>query len=341
MYDAPNSLIAYRVVPMNVILPTFTRGPGKATGSFALESAIDELAYKLKMDPIDFRLKNQPDKDPSNGKPWSSRKTAKCLELAARPLAGPGETSSRVKTGMEITSSVTVSVAVHTRRGSVIHRRSSSSRAAARTSRAEIEPAASDLGTGSNTIIAQTAADSLGLPMNRIAVKIGDSSLPPAAGSVGSVGAASFANAVNDGCVKITDELIAKSGKQFFVRPTAEQMMISENLTEFQTRVDAKPPAEADKFSTHSFNANFAEVWVDGSTGMVRVALFLAVTGARKNLESQDRPLPDHRRRRLGYRNGADRGIGHRPALGQFCHPLVRRLPRSRKSRHRRHGKQF
>ncbi|HVF96038.1 MAG TPA: molybdopterin cofactor-binding domain-containing protein, partial [Flavisolibacter sp.] len=84
MYDAPNSLISYRVVPMNIILPTYTRGPGKATGSFALESAIDEMAYQLKMDPIEFRLKNEPPKDPSNGKPWSSRTTVQCLQEGAK-----------------------------------------------------------------------------------------------------------------------------------------------------------------------------------------------------------------------------------------------------------------
>ena len=140
------------------------------------------------------------------------------------------------------------------------------------------------MGTGTHTILAQTAADALGLPIEKIGVKIGDSSLPPAAGSVGSVGAASFANAVNEACVKITDELIAKSGKQFFVRPTAAQLMISENLTEFQTRVDAKPPADADKYSAHSFNANFCEVRVNAATGMVRVPRFVAVTGAGRIL---------------------------------------------------------
>ena len=84
MYDTPNSLISYRVVPMNIILPTFTRGPGKSPGSFALESAIDELAYKLKIDPIEFRIKNEPAKDPSNGKPWSSRKIVECLQKGAK-----------------------------------------------------------------------------------------------------------------------------------------------------------------------------------------------------------------------------------------------------------------
>src|SRR5688572_26029274 len=79
MYDTPNSLISYRIVPMNIILPTFTRGPGKAPGSFALESAMDELAYQLRIDPVEFRLKNEPAKDQSNGKPWSSRKLVECL----------------------------------------------------------------------------------------------------------------------------------------------------------------------------------------------------------------------------------------------------------------------
>jgi len=150
--------------------------------------------------------------------------------------------------------------------------------------RAHVASGTSDIGTGTYTIMAQVAADMLGLPLEAITVTLGDSHLPPAAGSVGSVGAASFANAVNDGCVKITDELIAKSGKQFFKRPTAKEMMIGENLTSFETRVDAKPPADAENYSVHSFNANFAEVWVNKFTGMIKVHRMLAVTGAGKIL---------------------------------------------------------
>jgi xanthine dehydrogenase YagR molybdenum-binding subunit len=152
--------------------------------------------------------------------------------------------------------------------------------------KAIVELAASDLGTGTYTILAQTAADALGLPIGKVGVKIGDSILPPAAGSVGSVGASSFANAVNDACVKVTAELISKSGKQFpdAAAPTAAQLMVSENLSEFQTRVDATPLADAINYSSHSFNANFAEVWVNDATGMVKIPRFLAVTGAGKIL---------------------------------------------------------
>jgi xanthine dehydrogenase YagR molybdenum-binding subunit len=284
MYEVPNSLIAYRVVPMNIILPTYTRGPGKSTGSFALESAMDELAYQLKMDPIEFRLKNEPAKDPSNGKPWSSRTTVQCLQQGAKAF---GWEKRKLEPRQNEQGEYFIGYGVAA--GTYPARQQNSSAIVklsrkAKEVKAIIEMAASDLGTGTHTILAQTASDVLGLPVTSITVKIGDSSLPPAAGSVGSVGAASFSNAVNDACIKITDELIAKSGKQFFVRPTAAQMMITENLAEFETRSESKAPADAGSYSSHSFNANFAEVWVNKYTGMVKVPRFLAVTGAGKIL---------------------------------------------------------
>jgi xanthine dehydrogenase YagR molybdenum-binding subunit len=284
MYDSPNALVSYRVLPMNVIVPTFTRGPGKAPGSFALESAIDELAHKLEIDPVEFRLRNEPAKDPSNGKPWSSRSVVECLKKGAE-IFGWNRRKPEPRQMRAGNYLIGYGVACGTYPA---RQRDTSAivklRRAGRDVAASIELAASDLGTGSHTIIAQIAADALGLPINKIGVRIGDSSLPPAAGSVGSVGAASFANAVNDGCEKITDELMAKSGKQFFARPTAAELMISENISEFETRVDAKPPANAGDYSSHSFNANFCEVWVNDATGMIRVPRFVAVTAAGRIL---------------------------------------------------------
>jgi xanthine dehydrogenase YagR molybdenum-binding subunit len=284
LYDVPNSLISYRVVPMNIILPTYTRGPGKSSGSFALESAMDEMAYKLKMDPIDFRLKNQPAKDPSNNKPWSSRASAQCLQEGAEAF-GWGKRKPEPRQNIRGEYLIGYGVACGT-----YPARQRESSAMVKLNRkgndvyAVIELAASDLGTGSFTILTQTAADALGLPLKNVDVKIGDSAFPPAAGSVGSVGAASFSNAVNDGCIKITDELIAKSGKQFYKRPTARELMIAENINEFETLVKASPPEIADQYSCHAFNANFAEVWVNDFTGMVSVKKLLAVTGAGKIL---------------------------------------------------------
>ncbi|GAB3739812.1 xanthine dehydrogenase family protein molybdopterin-binding subunit [Spirosoma lituiforme] len=284
MYDVPNSLISYKVVPMNMILPTYTRGPGKSTGSFALESAMDELAYKLKMDPIELRLKNEPERDPSSGKPWSSRKTVQCLKEGANAF-GWEKRKSEPRQNQQGDYLIGYGVACGTYPA---HQRPSS--AIVKLKRegsdvtASVELAAADLGTGTYTILAQTAADALDLPLTKISVKIGDSDLPPAAGSVGSVGASSYANVVNDACIKITDELIARSGKQYFARPTASQLMLSEKVSTYQTRVESKAPDNAEDYSAHSFNANFAEVRVNKSTGMVRVSRFLAVTGAGKIL---------------------------------------------------------
>jgi len=284
MYEVPNSLITYRIAPMNIILPTYTRGPGKSTGSFALESAMDELAHKLNIDPIDLRLKNEPAKDPSNGKPWSSRKLVACLTEGAKAF---GWEKRNPEPGQVQQGDYLIGYGVA---GGTYPARQRESSAVIRLTRsgktvnATVEIAAADLGTGTHTILAQTAADGLGLPLKQVRVLLGDSDLPPAAGSVGSVGAASYANAVNDACEKITDELLAKSGKQFFVRPTAAELMISESTDTFQTRMDSKPPETADDYSAHSFNANFAEVWVSRSTGMVKVKRFLAVTGAGKIL---------------------------------------------------------
>ncbi len=284
MYDVANSLISYRVVPLNMIIPTYTRGPGKSTGSFALESAMDELAWKLKMDPIELRLKNEPDKDPSNGKPWSSRTVVQCLKEGAKAF-GWEKRKTEPRQNKDGNYLVGYGVACGTYPA---NQRDSSANVRlirrAEETIATIELAAADLGTGTHTIIAQVAADGLGLPVNKINVKIGDSDFPPAAGSVGSVGASSYSNVVNDACRKITDELIVKSGKKFLVRPTAAQLMASENISAFETRSDSKALPEVQKYSVHSFNANFAEVRVDIHTGMVRVSRFLAVTGAGKIL---------------------------------------------------------
>jgi len=287
LYDAANSLISYRVIPMNIILPTYTRGPGKATGSFALESAMDELSHQLKIDPLTFRINNEPATDPSNNKPWSSRSLIQCLHEGAKAIGWEKRNPSPAQ-NKQGDYSIGYGLACGTYPSR--QRESSANIQLARKGSevtAIVELAASDLGTGTHTILAQTAADGLGVPLKNIAVHIGDSALPPAAGSVGSVGAASFANAVNDACTKLTDELIAKSGKQFFVRPTAAQMMTSEKISNYQSRADAKPPADADKFSCHAFSANFAEVWVNNFTGMARVKHFVAATAAGKILNQK------------------------------------------------------
>jgi xanthine dehydrogenase YagR molybdenum-binding subunit len=284
MYDAANSRIAYRVVPMNIIVPTYTRAPGKSTGSFALESAMDELAYELKIDPVEFRLRNEPSKDPADGKPWSSRSLVECLKHGAEAF---GWSKRKLEPRQTRSGDHLIGYGVGCGSYPARQRETSAEVKLTRSGNdvnASVELAASDLGTGSHTIIAQTAAETLGLPLEKIGVKIGDSTLPPAAGSVGSVGAASFCNAVSEVCAKVKSDLQARSNREWVAAPTVAQLMEAASLNEFQARVDAKPIAEAEKYSSHAFNANFCEVWVDETTGMVKIPRFVAVTAAGKIL---------------------------------------------------------
>jgi xanthine dehydrogenase YagR molybdenum-binding subunit len=245
---------------------------------------MDELAYKLKIDPVEFRIKNEPEKDPSSGKPFSSRSLVEALKRGAEVI---GWKNRKMEPRANRQGDFWVGYGVGCGTYPARQRDTSANVKLTRNGSdvsASIELAASDLGTGTYTILAQTAAETLSLPIAKIGIKIGDSSLPPAAGSVGSVGASSFANAVYEGCLKAMAELQAKSNRQWFAAPTVGQLMEAANLTEFQTRVDAKPLPDADKYSSHSFNANFAEVWVNASTGMVRVNRLVAAHGAGRIL---------------------------------------------------------
>ncbi|MCB1023048.1 MAG: xanthine dehydrogenase family protein molybdopterin-binding subunit [Acidobacteria bacterium] len=284
MYAAPNSKIAYKVAPMNVILPTYTRAPGKSTGSFALESAMDELAYKLKIDPIEFRIQNEPKVDPSSGKPFSSRSLVEALKEGAGQF-GWNKRKFEPRQNRDGDNWIGYGVGCGT-----YPARQRDSQARVKLARkgedvsATIELAASDLGTGTYTILAQVAAETLDLPVNKIDVAIGDSKLPPSAGSVGSVGASSFANAVFEVCEKAKTELQAKTDRKWFAEPTIYQLMEAANLNNFETLVSTKPLPGANDYASLSFNANFAEVWVSESTGMVRVKRFLSATGAGRIL---------------------------------------------------------
>lgn len=286
MYETPNSLVTHRVFPLNVQVPRWTRAPGEAPGSFALESAIDELAYQLQLDPIEFRLRNEPVKNPEDGKPWASRSLIEAMKAGAekfdwsqrkfepranrngRWLVGYGmaaasrgapfrETSARVKLTRNNQNNSDV--------------------------RAVIEMGATDIGTGSYTIIAQAAAESLGLPIEKIEVVIGDSSLPPTPGSGGSWGAGCFSSAAYAACEKAKADLQSQV-KASFAAPTVAELMTAANIDEFQAEATEKPAAEFAEYAHFSFGAHFCEVWVDEFLGIVKVPRFLMAAAAGRIL---------------------------------------------------------
>ena len=283
LYATPNNRITHRLMPLNLQTPFAMRAPGEATGSFALESALDELAWKLELDPIELRIKNDTQIDPSNGKPFSSRPFVECLRIGAerfgwaeRPkqpgsrregnwLVGYGVSgASRASPYRESSARVEVKVT-----GGEVH--------------ARVQTGATDIGTGTYTILAQTAAEYLGIPVERIVVELGDTKFPESPGSGGSWGAASFSNGVRVACQNLVDELKQRAGKEG-QDVSLETLLLDNQLATFAAEGTAARSEEASKYSIYSFGANFAEVWVDKDTGMYRIMRMLNVGAAGKIL---------------------------------------------------------
>ncbi|WP_207510530.1 xanthine dehydrogenase family protein molybdopterin-binding subunit [Longitalea luteola] len=280
MYAVPNSLVTHRVFHTHIQVPRWTRAPGETPGSFALESAIDEMAFALKMDPVAFRIKNEPEKNPENGKPWASRSLIQCLQTGAekfgwnkRKMEPRSHQQGRWLIGYGMSSA---SRGAPYREASARIKVSNKNKAVT----AVVEMAATDIGTGSYTIIAQAAAEKLGLPLENIKVQIGDSSLPPTPGSGGSWGAGSYASAVAVVCEQLKAELRSKVNAQFIKGPSVADLMIAGNIKEYESTGTAKPSAGMANYAHFSFAAHFAEVWVDESLGIVKIPRFLTTVAA-------------------------------------------------------------
>ena len=206
LYQAPHREVTYNVAQLNRGTPTFMRAPGETPGTFALESAMDEVAYKLKIDPVAFRIANHTTKDPMNGHDFSSEFLLDCYRIgaekfgwAARSLEPRQKRNGKYLVGYGMAtatypggrSAATVKVLMNAN-GDVT-----------------VMTASIDIGTGTYTVLAQTAADALGVPVNSIVVKIGDSNLPPSPLAGGSQTTASIHPAAMEACILLRKELTA------------------------------------------------------------------------------------------------------------------------------------
>ena len=212
LYAAENRQIKYKMVRMNQVLAASMRAPGEAVGQIAIECAMDELAVKLNMDPIELRVLNEPEQDPSKKIPFSTRQLIGCMRTGAEKF-GWDQRQPRPASVREGDWLIGIGMAAASR---VNNLKPSQARATLKLNKAKllgveaiIETDMTDIGTGTYTILAQIAADMLGLPIDHVSVKLGDTDLPPASGSGGSVGAASSGSSVYLACEKLR-ELIGK-----------------------------------------------------------------------------------------------------------------------------------
>ncbi|MFI5931014.1 xanthine dehydrogenase family protein molybdopterin-binding subunit [Actinoplanes sp. NPDC051494] len=258
MYAAANRFTSHRLVRLDVPTPRWMRAPGEAPGMVGLECAMDELAEKLGMDPIELRVRNEPDAEPESGKPFSSRHYVECLREGARRFGWEGR-EQRPRLRREGDWWIGTGVA-----GATYPAMVQPSVARVRTltdGSAEVAIAAADIGTGARTILTQIAADELDLPVDRVRVLLGDSTLPRASVAGGSSGSASWGWAVTGAC----RELRRTGG--------SEVTFDSTELVKKQ-ETDGK----------HAYGAHFAEVRVDAVTGEVRVTRLLGVYAAGRIL---------------------------------------------------------
>jgi xanthine dehydrogenase YagR molybdenum-binding subunit len=272
LYACPNVTIAHHAARLNTGTPCPTRAPGEATGTFAIECAMDELAEKLAMDPVALRVLNHADRDQAKDQPWSSKHLLECYakgsslfgwerrQAAPRTMEADGEW---VGFGM--------ATAIYP-----ANKRPSS--AAVRIfpdGRVVVRSATHDLGTGTYTTLAQVAADALGVPVGNVSCEIGDSLLPAAAVSGGSCTSASVGPMVHEAAIKLKKKLdafpsvasaVASSGKEY-LEAEAETGKVFSALAELLK----KGP------SLYSFGAHFVEVRVNPGTRQVRVHRVVSV----------------------------------------------------------------
>ncbi len=292
LYAGANRMTMSRLAVLDLPEGNAMRAPGEAPGMMALEIAIDEMAEKLGLDPVEFRIINDTLVDPEHPqRPFSERNFTECLRIGAdkfgwsKRSASPGKTrdgqwlvgagvAAAFRNNLLVKSGARVRLDKH---GTVT-----------------VETDMTDIGTGTYTIIAQTAAEMMGLPLDRVVVRLGDSNFPVSAGSGGQFGANNSTAGVYAACVKLRDAIARKLGFNSADVAFADGMVRSGNhavpLGEAAgegglTAEDAIEYGDLDKtYQQSTFGAHFVEVGVDAATGEIRVRRMLAVCAAGRIL---------------------------------------------------------
>ena len=288
LYAGANRLTSMRLAVLDLPEGNAMRAPGEAPGLMALEIAMDEMAEKLRMDPIAFRVKNDTQVDPKDPKRrFSQRELVRCLTEGAQQFgwsrrnAQPGQVrDGRWLVGMGVASAfrnhmnMTSGARVRLSKDGIV----------------TVETDMTDIGTGSYTIIAQTAAEMMGVPLDAVVVKLGSSAFPVSAGSGGQFGAANATAGVYAACVKLREAVAQRLGYN-----SADAVFDGGKVTSGNRSADLRQAASAgelvaedkieygdlDKsWQLSTFGAHFVEVGVDIYTGATRLRRMLAVCAA-------------------------------------------------------------
>ncbi|HWW73726.1 MAG TPA: aldehyde oxidoreductase molybdenum-binding subunit PaoC [Duganella sp.] len=292
LYAGANRMTKMRLAVLDLPEGNAMRAPGEAPGLMALEIAVDELAEKLKMDPVTFRIINDVTHDPAQReRKFSQRRFVECLRSGAERFGWSARSvqPGQVRDGRWL---VGMGVAAAFRNNLVM-------KSAARVRLdskgvVTVETDMTDIGTGSYTIIAQTAAEMMGLPIDKVVVKLGDSDFPVSAGSGGQWGGNSSTAGVYAACVKLREAIAQKVGlsateAEFSggsIRAGGRAVPLQQAAQDGEiVAEDTMEYGDLDKkFQQSTFGAHFVEVAVDAYTGETRIRRMLAVCAAGRIL---------------------------------------------------------
>lgn len=295
-YASPSLLLDVEVATMDMLANTFMRAPGEAVGTFALESAVDELAHDLGIDPIELRILNEPDKDPVEGTPFSSRNIVEAYRAGAERF---GWSRRNARPGARQEGEWLVGMGCATATYPYYRMPGGAARITLRADgRAEISVAAHEMGMGTATVQTQVAAERLGLGMDQITFAYGDSTLPGTVLAGGSQQTAAIGAAVIAAHKVLVKDLLKLAGNDTplaglgpddvggyegglasLVDPQRHESYASilsrAGQTEIVAEAEASMPLETQHWSMHSYGAMFAEARVNVVTGEARVTRFL------------------------------------------------------------------
>ncbi len=304
LYDCPNVNTKYSILPLDVNTPTWMRGPGPATGCFALESALDELSYKLNIDPIELRLINNADLHPIRKLPWSTKYLKECMAMGKEKIGWqnrPSIPGSLKENGMLVGYGMAVGVFGAGRGeatvkgilkidGTLI-----------------LQSAVSDMGPGTSTAMVNIGAELMGLPQNKVRFDLGDTDLPPGPTQGGSGTTSAIGSAINVVCKALqqtlkemaianiaifkalkTEDLKYENGLISATENSAIKILFTElltqtNTTEIQSEKDAgKQSEESKKYAMNSFSAHFVKLHVHPVTGVIKIMQIVSAADAGK-----------------------------------------------------------
>ncbi len=275
MYASPNVNTKYKLVSLNVNTPTPMRGPGEATGAWALESALDELSYALNIDPIELRLRNHADTDPLSGKPYSSKFLKEAYQLGADRI---GWSERRQQPGTLVKDGWLVGYGMGA--GMFGAYRSN----ATVTARLQVDgtlvlqTAVTDIGPGTGTAMAAIGAEVMGVPVEKVKIFLGDSSLPPSPTQGGSQVTSTVGAAVYDACSELKAKFKALEGGA--TSNDYVQLLTANKLPQLEVTTVSKSGAEMGNYAAYSWSVHFIQVLVNPVTGVVRVNKAVSVADA-------------------------------------------------------------